>query len=155
MDKGAMLRKTLIEGVGKRMQDKIVQECLGVYNSEEKEKKKKMEDLLLARFSQIKEETKDTMIQEDDLGVDEMITKIDLINELFNEIEHTLSDLHTEPLGKKNPITIKEFGVRYQLFKVASNYLGFILKRLGEMRDEIFDLSGGFNHSFLDSDDED
>lgn len=83
------------------MQDKVLEECLGSLNDEEKKKRETEKKLFFEKYDEIKQEMKDTIIEDVDLGIDEMITKIDLINELFNELEHTLRDLVSEQLGKK------------------------------------------------------
>ena len=88
-----------METVSQKMQEKVLEDCLGSINSKEKKERKKEEKILLEKYSEVMKEMKDTVIKEVDLGIDEMVTKIDLINELFNEIEHTLGDLVTEPLG--------------------------------------------------------
>lgn len=89
-----------MESVAKKMQEEVLEECLGSLNSKEKKDRIKDEQVLLEKYSEFKQESKDTVIQDLDLGIDEMVTKIELINELFNELEHTLTDLVTEPLGK-------------------------------------------------------
>ena len=50
-----------------------------------------------------------------------MITKIDLINELFNEIEFTLNDIQKERLAGR---------VKGSLTSSAENYIRFVHDRL-------------------------
>lgn len=75
-------------------------------------------------------EMKQTLTNNVKQGVDDMLTKIDLINDLLNEIEITLRDISSERVSTK---------LKRTLFKSSKNYIRFVLKRLSTLKDQALD----------------
>ena len=82
--------------------------------------------MLRGQINDLQLEMKHTLTNNVKQGVDDMLIKIDMINELFNEIEVTLRDISTEKISNK---------LKKTLFKSSKNYIRFVLKRLSTLKD--------------------
>ena len=94
------MKKLMLQGVSNKMQDNVTEKCLGGESEEVKAEKEKMRNAISESLFEIKDEMRNAFLNNMDEGVEDLFTKIDIINELFNEIEDTIIDLINEPIGK-------------------------------------------------------
>lgn len=101
-------------------------ESLGKVRKIEQIRKNEKVSLLRSQIDELEIEMKQTLTNNVKKDVDDMLTKIDLINDLLNEIEITLRDISTEKISAK---------LKKALFSSSKNYVRFVLKRLTTLKD--------------------
>lgn len=98
MDK---FQKAFMQGVSEKRRQAIMRKSLGMEFFEKKDQRKKeFEEVYEKNFDVIKKQLKSSIKKTYSQGIGEIVGRIELINELFQEFQATLKDLEGEDLSK-------------------------------------------------------
>lgn len=89
-----------MQGVSEKKRRAIMRESLGMDFFEKRDRRKRAVDEVHEKnFEEIKQQLKSSIKKTYSQGIGEIVGRIELINELFQEFQATLKDLEDEDLG--------------------------------------------------------
>ena len=134
------MRQTLIQAAAKKYQTDLFQKALGMEAIEKDKKMKQSKRVFESNILDIKKELKQSIKKTYSSGIGELVTRIELLAELFQELDQTLIDLDKERVGKKN---------NKKISKHTQNYLDLTLQQLRKLRGQSLLQNFGFNLAAL------
>ena len=111
--KDLVMRQSLVRAAAEKYQQKLMKDALGMTTEKQftdLERKKVYQE----NIEGIKKELKQSMRKTYGSGIGEIIARIEIIGDLFQELEHTLTDLDKEKVDKDKFTQIQRNSEDYQ-----------------------------------------